>query len=295
MKVSIIIPSYNSAKTIEHTLRALAGQTAEDMISEIIVVDSSDDRGTKSILSGYKTGKTKIIDAGIKVMPAIGRNIGSSQATGEILAFIDSDAYPAEDWVENIVRSYKAGCKVGGGSIVLPDFQKNNLIARAQYYLEFNEYISGGTKRVKKKFVPSCNMFCDSRLFKDIGGFPEIRAAEDVLFGLKAAEKADLYFVPDVKVYHVFIKNWIGSLKNQMLLGKYVYIYRRKHYGGFLYNRAVSFILTPAFVCIKLLRIVSRLWKEGSHIYYFLMVLPLFLTGLIFWSTGFMKGCLDRR
>ncbi len=292
-KISIIIPSFNSGLTVEYTLKALDWQTGKNLISEIIVVDSSDDKKTKRILSQYESEKIKVVNAGIRVMPAIARNIGARQAKGEILAFLDADAYPTQDWLENIVKDYENGCQVGGGGIQLPDFQKNKPIALAQYYLQFNEYIYRGSKRIKK-FVPSCNMFCNRELFQKAGGFPEIRAAEDVLFGLKMNKITNLWFIPEVAVYHIFRVGWAEFFKNQMLLGRYVSIYRKKYYDSFIYKGVMPLIFFPAFLCIKLFKIVSRISQAGwYHIYRFIIAIPIFLIGLSCWSIGFIKGCLD--
>ncbi|MFC1708730.1 glycosyltransferase [Candidatus Omnitrophota bacterium] len=293
-KISIIIPSFNSGLTVEHTLKALDLQTRKDLLSEIIVVDSSDDIQTKRMLSRYESSQIRVLDAGVKVMPAIGRNIGARQARGEILAFLDADAYPAYDWLKNIAEAYEKGCQVGGGCIVLPDFQKNKPIALAQYYLQFNEYMCTGSDRIKN-FVPSCNMFCDRELFQKVGGFPEMRAAEDVLFGLKVNKTHQLWFLPKAKVYHIFRENWKGFLRNQVLLGKYVIIYRKNYYDTLIYKGIVPLMLFPIFLCIKLLRMVLRIFQSGwHHIYRFMMASPVFLIGLLFWSVGFIKGCIIR-
>jgi GT2 family glycosyltransferase len=149
-----------------------------------------------------------------------------------------------------------------------------------------------GDDRVKS-FVPSCNMFCDRELFQKVGGFPEIRAAEDVLFGLKASKVSQLWFLPKVKVYHIFRKDWAGFLKNQMLLGRYVSIYRKSYYDSFIYKGIMPLVLFPVFLFIKLFRIILRIFLSGwHHISRFMIASPVFLIGLLFWSAGFIKGCI---
>jgi len=292
-KVSVIIPSFNSGQTIERAFRAINVQTLKNLISEIIVVDSSSDNNTKEILSRYKSEEIKVIDAGIKVMPAISRNIGASHAKGELLLFLDADTYPASDWLEKILEAYEKGYMVGGGGIALPDFQENSFLARAQYYLQSNEYLPCGKDKIKK-FVPACNMFCDRELFNSLGGFPEIRAAEDVLFGLNASKRAQLLFVPEAKVYHIFNENWQRFIKNQKLLGRYIYLYRKQYYNNFMYKGVISIVLFPVIFCIKLLRIMLRIFQAGwHHIYHFIITIPIFLVGLLSWSIGFIGGCLS--
>jgi len=289
--ISVIVPSFNSALTIEATLKALARQTKASLIKEIIVVDSSTDKKTKMILSQRKADKLKVLNGGIKIMPARSRNIGAAEAKGKVLAFIDADAYPDEIWLEEIFEAYQSGCRAGGGGIDVNKEQINNPIALAQFYLQFNEYINTGERRIKS-FVPACNLFCERQLFQKAGGFPEIRAAEDVLFGLEINKRSPLWFLPEAKVYHIFREKWGAFIRNQMLLGKYVSIYRQKHYGRFIYKGIIPLIFFPAFLLVKLSRIFVRIGKAGwVHIFRFIKVAPIFLSGLFFWSIGFINGC----
>ncbi|MCK4946994.1 MAG: glycosyltransferase [Candidatus Aureabacteria bacterium] len=294
-KISVIIPSFNSVLTISRVLDVLSVQMGKGLISEVIVVDSSNDGATKSLLSRYEPDKIKVIAAGERIIPAIGRNMGALRANGEILAFIDADAYPGHDWSENIEKAYENGCMVGGGGIEMADFQRNKPIAGAQYYLQLNEYMCIGRDKVKK-FVSGCNMFCDRKLFQKIGRFPEIRAAEEVLFGLKVSKVERLWFIPNAKVHHIFREDWGGFFRNQMLLGKYISIYRKQYYNSFIYKGAMPIILLPGFFCVKLFRIIFRISQAGwHHVYHFVMVFPAFLLGLLFWSIGFIAGCLNNK
>ena len=295
-KVSFIIPSYNSWKTVGRTLESIARQRS-DLVSEVLVVDSSSDGRTRQVLSRYAGNglPLRVIDAGVRVMPAVGRNIGARAAKGDILAFVDSDAYLAPDWLEKIVERCQQGCRVGGGSIALPESQLYRPIPVAQYFLQFNEYMDIGRSRVKP-FLPSCNMFCDRELFRQCGGFPEIRASEDVLFFLKAGRKAPVWFIPEAKVFHIFREEAAPFLKNQMLLGRYIIVYRRRaHPDRFYYRGAWPFLFLPAFAAIKVGRITRRvLLSRPSLLLRYFAVLPLFAAGMIAWCAGFVQGVFSR-
>ncbi|OGT21484.1 MAG: hypothetical protein A3C55_03010 [Gammaproteobacteria bacterium RIFCSPHIGHO2_02_FULL_42_13] len=286
--VSVVIPSYNSFKTIEYTLKGLLRQTG-GFIKEIIIVDSSNDGKTLELLSKYQSEKIRIIKA--LAGPGAARNIGVKNSRADILVFIDSDAYPAPAWIENIIKAYDNGCMIGGGSISVPDFQTNKIIALAQFFLQYNEYMNSGKARIKE-FVPSAAMFCDRKLFERFGGFPAIRAAEDVMFCLAVNKTAPVWFVPDIKVYHIFKEDIESFLKNQMLLGKYIIIYRRLHEKHVFYYKGLwPLLFLPGFLSIKLYRITSRILKSNPRfIAQFILSLPMFLIGLAFWTIGFIKG-----
>lgn len=293
-KISIVIPSYNSGLTVEYSIKALNSQTKKDLISEIIIVDSSDDKITKRILSKYESSILKVINTSSQTIPAIARNIGAAESKEDILVFLDSDIVLSSDWVENIITAYNRGCYVGSGSVSLSDFQKNKILPIAQFYLQLNEYLNVGQIR-QKNFVPSCNMFCEKKIFQKIGGFPKIRAAEDVLFGLKVSETEKVWFIPKANAYHIFREDLKSFIKNQILLGKYAILYRKKYFDGLIYKNLIPFFLLPLFLFIKYLKIFFRIKNSGwPHISKFVVVQPLFLIGLMFWGIGFAGGCFKK-
>ena len=291
--ISVVVPSYNSAATIRETLEHLLNQKSASA-KEIVVVDSSDDDKTPAILNQFKERGVRVIHLPAKTMPGITRNLGAKQCSGKILAFIDSDAYPAPDWLLRISQLMEAGCRIGGGSVKIPEFQNKKPLALAQYFLQFNEFLETGTRRVKM-FVPSVNLFCERALFEEAGGFPEVRASEDVLFCLKAGKWAPVYFEPSLRVYHIFRESMEAYTRNQVMLGKSVLIYRRMHYNSWMYRGLVPAVLSPAFVLLKFLRIFGRVLKMADIREFgrFLYSLPLFLVGLWYWSVGFFQGCFE--
>ena len=292
--VSVVIPSYNSALTIARTLEGILAQK-DVFAKEIIVVDSSDDGRTGEVLSVFEGRGVKVIRLGQKTMPAIGRNVGAKQASGAILAFIDSDAYPAEDWVRRIGEAYAAGCRAGGGAILLPPEQRSRTIALAQYFLQFNEFMDGSAPRVVP-FTPSCNLFCEKRLFDEIGGFPEIRASEDVLFGRAVSLREKIHFNPDIRVYHVFRERTDSYFQNQKMLGRYILIQRRDFMKEGWCQGWTPLFLAPAVVFVKFLRISARVLFSGGWSVFcrYLTALPLFLAGLGFWGKGFAAACFEK-
>ena len=224
-------------------------------------------------------------------MPAIGRNIGARHATGKILAFIDSDAYPSPEWLQIIVSEYNKGRLAGGGSVELPDFQRNNGLAIAQLYLQLNEFMNVGKDRVKQ-FIPSVNLYCDRELFMQAGGFPQIRASEDTLFGFAINRITPLWFLPEAKVFHIFREDRSAFLRNQKLLGRYIIIYRRMHFQSLLYRSIIPVVLFPGFLLVKFTRMAFRICaSRPGETARFIKVLPVFLLGLAYWSIGFIQGC----
>lgn len=103
-RISIIVPVYNSEKYLSRCLESLVNQTIKDI--EIVVVNDGSTDDSQKIIDGYAEkypGKIKKIykqNGG----QASARNLGIKNATGEFIAFVDSDDYVELDAYENIVK-----------------------------------------------------------------------------------------------------------------------------------------------------------------------------------------------
>lgn len=294
MKISLIIPAYNSQSTLQKTVAALLNQTMMFSIQEIIVVDSSADPAAIIMADSLRSPLIQLVRLEKKTSPAEARNIGAGYATGDILGFIDSDVELAAAWVENILIAVRSGARIGGGGIALTKEQSLKWLPLAQYYLQVNETIAGGKTR-KQLLVSSCNMFCERKLFEELGGFPNLRAAEDTMLCLKAGKLTSVWFIPEAVCYHIFREQWGGFLHNQTLLGRYIIIYRRRHFGDWYYRSFWPVLLLPLFLFIKMCRIFSRVFRTGPyHSFMFICSFPVFLAGFLAWAYGFFQGCFQK-
>ena len=94
MKISVIVPIYNTKDYIRECLDSLVCQTLDEL--EIIAVDDGSTDGTTDIVKEYAEKYPEIIKAFFKENggQADARNLGIAHASGEYLGFVDSD-----DWV----------------------------------------------------------------------------------------------------------------------------------------------------------------------------------------------------
>lgn len=91
--VSVLIPTYNSERTIARAISSVLAQTLPPI--EVIVVDDSSTDGTvgivKSLCSDSKPNFLKLIELGSNCGVYHARNAGWDAAAGEFLALLDSD------------------------------------------------------------------------------------------------------------------------------------------------------------------------------------------------------------
>jgi len=90
LKVSIILPNYNSSKSIEKTISSVLKQTYKNW--DLFIVDDNSDKNTKNILSKYKKNKKiKILYLKKNKGAAYCRNLAIKKSRSYYIAFIDSD------------------------------------------------------------------------------------------------------------------------------------------------------------------------------------------------------------
>ena len=174
-RVSVVVCAYNAADTLEDCLSSLEQLTYPDY--EIILVnDGSRDR-TGEIGRGHPG--VRVIDIPNGGLSAA-RNVGLSEASGEIVAYTDADVRVDRDWLTYLVQPFLTSDVVGsGGPNVVPpdDPPMAQSIARAP----------GGPTHVLlddriAEHVPGCNMAFRREALLAIGGFNAVylRAGDDV-------------------------------------------------------------------------------------------------------------------
>jgi len=169
---------------------------------EMIVLPDSD--------SGMKETGVTVLSTG-PIPPSEKRNIGAEKSKGEILAFLDGDAYPARDWLRNAVRHLQDNSVVAvGGPSITPE--TDEIMQRASGEI-LSSYVGSGplSLRNSKKGarrcddLPSVNLIVRKESFDRIGGFDSsFWPGEDTKFcrDLARIEENGLLYAPDVQVFH---------------------------------------------------------------------------------------------
>jgi glycosyltransferase involved in cell wall biosynthesis len=100
--VSVVVCTYNRRDYLQRLLDYLPFQTCPRF--EVVIVDGPSNDGTRQLLERYK-GRIKIAFNEERNLSK-SRNLGIELAAGDIVAFIDDDAIPFDDWIETILKSY---------------------------------------------------------------------------------------------------------------------------------------------------------------------------------------------
>lgn len=87
--ISVIIPTYNRAKTIEYCIKSILEQTL--LPNEIIIVDDTSTDNTESIVESLNNNLIRFIKLDKNSGAQVARNIGITKAKSKWIAFLDSD------------------------------------------------------------------------------------------------------------------------------------------------------------------------------------------------------------
>lgn len=108
MKITIITVSLNSKKTIEKTIKSVIAQANEKWDLEYIVVDGGSTDGTIDILKKYDAYINKYVSESDRgIFDAM--NKGISMATGDVIAFLNSDDWYEENALNSVMTAFIDG------------------------------------------------------------------------------------------------------------------------------------------------------------------------------------------
>jgi glycosyltransferase involved in cell wall biosynthesis len=112
INLSIIIPVYNSKKTLVKSLNSINDQLIKKKIKIEIIIIIDDGKNYKHIIPKMRNGTiVKIYKSkGIKTGPGNARNVGIKKAKGEYIGYLDAD----DEWSSNFLeKMYQAVKKCG--------------------------------------------------------------------------------------------------------------------------------------------------------------------------------------
>jgi glycosyltransferase involved in cell wall biosynthesis len=209
MRVSVIIPHYNDLTSLDLCLSKLACQSFPAKDTEIIVADNGSPQGEEAVAK-VVGGRARLV-----LVPQRGagpaRNGGAAAATGEILAFIDSDCVPHARWLESGLAAL-ACCDFAGGGIEV--LTRDGVQMSPTEAFECVFAFDAKSYVLEKRFAPSGNLFCPRVVFEAVNGFGT-GVSEDVDWSRRAtALNFRLGYAPDALIGHPARRTW-NELKHK--------------------------------------------------------------------------------
>ena len=204
IKVSVIVPVFNTEKYLEKCLNSLINQTLQD-IEIICINDGSTDKSADIIKKfANKDSRFKLINQENKKQGAA-RNTGMKIAKGEYIGFVDSD-----DWVDleyyeklyNAAKRHNFDIALGTNVRVKKNINKKRLnITKEKEYTSIQEKFDVNIQW--KNPCPTNKIYKRDLFLKHNITWPEGVYCEDRIFTLKAVYFANgIVSVPNVNYYY---------------------------------------------------------------------------------------------
>lgn len=210
-RISVIIAVKDDNPYLRQSVETTLKQDYPDF--EIIVVPDYP-------LEGYDP-RVRVVPSGPE-LPAVKRNLGAKVATGEILAFLDDDAYPYGNWLREMAANFAnpAVGAVGGPGVTPPEDSFWQQVSGAVY----SSYATSGVYRYRYTYdrrrevddFPTCNLAVRASVFAAANGFQtNYWPGEDTELCLTIAKKLNyrIIYDPLVEVLHHRRSLWNGHFR----------------------------------------------------------------------------------
>lgn len=176
--VSLVIPVRNEEKSLPLLIESIREQLFSP--AEIIIVDGGSTDETVRLAASLTEGdeKFRVIEAGAAT-PGRGRNVGTATARCEWVAYTDAGIRLEPNWLERLVAEVRRDPSV---EVVYGDFEPvtETFFERCAALAYVPPRQAGPERNMRGPFIASSLLRRD--VWQRVGGFPDLRAAEDLMF-----------------------------------------------------------------------------------------------------------------
>lgn len=262
--ITIVIACPAPSSYLEDCLRGIASQTYTAW-DAIVLPDVASGREWPAGVREIPTGR---------VRPAEKRNIGIHAATGAVVAFLDDDTIPVEDWLRHAAVYFNDPAVAAvGGPATTPS--SDSFLAKLGGLAYASPVVSGSYRyryepdRVRKvDDFPSCNLLVRRDVLEHTGGFrTDFWPGEDTYLCLDIVHRLNrkIFYDPRVHVYHHRRRLFLPHLRQ---IGRYAL-----HRGYFARrfpqtSRRLSYFIPSIFVAGLLFGAVASAFFPALRLLY---------------------------
>lgn len=250
-KVSVILPTYNRAKTIGNAIESVLTQTVP--IYELIIADDGSTDGTEELVKSYPDSRIRYVRAEENQGAAAARNLGlkNVSADADFIAFEDSDDCWRPEKIEHQLEAFerfpesgfcyhKIAYTMSDGRVeIVPDESITPEKKSGEIYAQllYNNLVGCPTLLAKKSVMDAVGFFDES-----------LKAWEDYDLALRLAKKYKALFLDEVLLDAGYSTTGVsGSAGNYMMACcLMVRKYRDDLLATGYFNHRVETILTDA-------------------------------------------------
>ena len=167
--VSIVLPTYNRGEMLKNTITSIISQTYTDW--ELIVVDDDSNDNTEEIVNNFKDKRIRYTRNEKNSGSNYSRNRGAALATGEFLAFIDSDNEWLPGKLEKQMQCFKTNSELE--LVFCKVLVKDGMLEKSVPNEEIKDSKNLKEIMVRKNIVDTSSALMRKDAFKRVGGFDE--------------------------------------------------------------------------------------------------------------------------
>jgi len=195
-KISVVIPTYNRAHIVGEAIDCVLSQTEQSF--EIVIADDGSSDDTKNIIDAFGDGRIKYHykeNGGV----SSARNMGISKATGDYIAFLDSDDLWQKKHLELMCKALEENSDFGAAYGIIATFFEDG---RVKPNHSSEQCKSGWITEdlFKVGFVSAQATMFRSQVLDGFGFDESLQTAEDSDAFLRLSLKIKFLFVTDVYV-----------------------------------------------------------------------------------------------
>ena len=250
--ISVVVCAYNADPTLDECLSHTCALDYPGL--EVVVVDDGSVDDTAAVARRHPRARlVQIPHAGLSAA----RNAGLRASSGDVVAYLDADAYPTPEWPYYLALGFDSAMVGGAGGPNVPpttDPVGARQVARAP----------GGPVHVlvsddRAEHVPGCNMAFWRAVLEEVGGFDPVytAAGDDVDLCWKVLDRGwEIGFHPAALVWHHRRSGLLPYLRQQRGYGRAEALVAARHpdrftwlgsarWRGRIYNSLVPVVGRP--------------------------------------------------
>jgi mycofactocin system glycosyltransferase len=228
--VTVIIPVRNRPQDIQTCLHSVLRLDYPAEKLEIIVIDDASVDETPEVVSRFPV---HLIRLERNRHAPYCRNRAAQDASGDILAFIDSDCLASPQWLRELVPTFRDESvgAVGGKVDSCLDERGLDRYEKVHSPLEMGNGFKRSSKETPFFYIPSCNLLIRGRLFLTLRGFRErLLVGEDVDLCWRMHDAGHyLEYLPIGKVFHKHRNRFASFFLRRFDYGTWEPILHRLH------------------------------------------------------------------
>lgn len=202
--VSVVMPAYNSERTIESSIRSILAQSYRSL--ELLVVNDGSVDNTKEIVAQFLSdGRVRYFENSQNLGVALTRNVGIKEARGEYIAFCDADdQWLPDKLLSQINEMRRRNVLISGSNALRIGEDGTTKLTRYEGEITFQKML------IRNYIVNSSGIYCARKLGKI---YQRNIGHEDYDMWLRLLKRTDAVVLADSLVIYRVANNSLSANK----------------------------------------------------------------------------------